>query len=417
MSSRGPYRPRGARTGGILCVSGDGQTAQELVRMLAQNRFAGEVAASMEEALERIRRQTPSLILIDFRLADGSGLELISRLRAMPRTAKIPVLMLATGFQAEHYRAHQTGPAPQEWLHKPVDKDQLATAVRRWIGVEASGRGASLEAEPDQARTLPEKGSFAELPFARVLVLAGRKGPGRLFVQRHDEWLRVWVDGDTIVGLSSSYISGTSLGRMLVEGGRVDGDTLAEAQLSLAPGQRLGQWLVEHGILPEDELDAHLRRQVAHKLSGLFSWRWYDACWVKEDRAEPAPIQVSHDLGIKDVIFDGITRHYDRDRLEMIFTKRHRLRRPVIPTTPHVEGFPVPARRVMQAADGRTIPPQVRTRAGMEVMRFYQVLYALWVLEFVRFGDPVEGDEKAAQSENDAFMAAGESVGSSRRWG
>ena len=397
-------------------MSGDGPTAQELCRMLRKRRFRAEAAVSMAEALAKIEQYTPSLVLIDFHLADGTGVELASRLRDMPRTAKLPVLMLATAFQAEHYRAHLGPEGPQGWLHKPVDESTLAKAVQLWIGARVRDRSRPVESgEIESTRSLPEGGgTFAELPVARVLVLAGRRGRGQLVIERHEHWLRISLKKDAIEGVSSSYIDAISLGRMLLLSGRINSDALRDAQPAVAAGTRLGEWLIEHGLLTKEELYQHLRQQITVKLTDLFSWRWYDAAWTYDPTDLPLNEHVAEHLGLKDIVFTGIAKYYDRDRLEMIFTKRRRLQRPLIPTTPHVDDLPVAARRILQAADGRSISAQVRARAGMEVLRFYQIVYALWVLDLVRFGDPVEDKGRTVGLDDELFFAARETVGKSR---
>jgi CheY-like chemotaxis protein len=397
----------------ILCVSGDDQTAQELVRLLRKLRFRADAVSGIAEAQNAIGRRAPSLFVVDFFLQDGSGLELIRELRANRRTAKVPVLMLATPFQAEHYRNHPTGPGPQDWLHKPIDENRLTASVVKWVGVEIKEDVFQEEVESDHPRELAESGAFSDLPFARVLVLAGRRGAGRLCVQRGEQWLRIWVSGEVIEGLASSYISDSSLGQLLVQQGRISRYTLAEAQAAIAAGTRLGEWLCQGGFLSSDELNEQLQRQMLEKLTALFSWRWYDAEWRYERLAEFTGAHVRSHIPVKKITFDGIARYYDRDRLEMIFSKRERLRRPIIPTRPFYDDLPVAARRLLNAADGLSSPVQVRARAGMELLRFYQTLYSLWVLDLVRFGEPRKlGVDAAGQ---DAFLKSQDSLEFGRR--
>ncbi len=415
MSEERTYRPPTYGPRGILCVSGDGQMAGELCRVLQKRRFRAEATDGMAEALAKVSHRTPSLIIVDFHLADGSGVELVHRLRKMKYTVRVPIIMLATAFQAEHYRVQLGNEGPQDWIRKPIDENVFSRAVQQWIGVEVrdSQPRAGMGVE-ETNRVLGDEGTFADLPFARVVVLAGRRGNGRVLIKRHDQWLRIWLENKEIAGLASSYIDATSLGHLLVVHGRISRDTLAEAQPAIAEGKRLGQWLIENNQITENELLEHLHRQMTAKLENLFSWSWYDAKWAYEPATQPANIHVARHMGIRDIIFTGIARHYDRDRLEMIFAKRHRLRRPIIPTTPFVDELPVAARRVMRAADGRSVPGAVRTHAGMEVVRFYQVLYALWVLDLVRFGDPVEVDSSGRGFEGETFPASRE-TGSGRR--
>lgn len=377
----------------VLCVSGDAQLSEELIQLLRKLRLRGEAAHSTSQALQMINRRTPSLVIVDFILADGSGLEFIRQLRLTRFAARIPVLMLATNFQAEHYRTHHNGPGPQDWLYKPIDEERLGNAVMQWVGVEVKEAFVPEHHDPDPGRLLTEQGTFRELPFARVLVLAGRRGVGCLAIRQREQWLQIGLAGDRLTGLASSYISDSSLGRLLLQSGRINHQILADAQAAMAGGKRFGEWLIEHEWLGRDELNEHLEKQVMEKLTALFSWRWYDSAWQYEAGDCAAAMHVRTEIPIRRIIFTGITKYYDRDRLEMIFMKRDRLWRPVIPTTPYVDEVPVPARRLLAAADGHAIPATVRTRAGMEISRFYQMLYGLWILDLVRFGEPIKSSQ------------------------
>jgi len=393
-----------------LCVSGDRQTAAQLRQLLQKLRFRAESAGGIEEALALTRQFAPAMIVVDFQLADGSGLELIRRLRQERKTARTPVLMLATTIQSEHYRHRLVNPGPQEWLDKPLDDERLATAVMRWFGVEIAPPPA--HEEPHEEHPDPgNQGTFSDLPFARVLALAGRRGRGRLHVDRHGQWIDIWFDGKRVVGLATAYLLGSSLGEMLVRRNRLSPHALADAQRDLAAGRRLGDWLLDQSLLTADELEAELQRHVMEKLTIAFSWRWYDGTWRYFVGETKESAQVTCDVDLRQVVFAGIADYYDRDRLEMIFTKRDRLRRALIPTSPYFEELPVAARRLMRAADGRASAVKARLRAGMEVRRFYQVLYALWVLDLVRFGDPVKPEDFIEE----IFLDPEESIGPGRR--
>jgi len=390
----------------ILCVSGDRQTAIHLRQSLQDLRFRAEIAGGINEALAVVQRRSPALILVDFQLIDGSGLELIRRLRQTRRAARAPIIMLATAMQAEHYSHRTLTAGPQEWLNKPVNDGQLAHAVMRWVGVVISKAMRPVEPSHDHVHKLPDRGAFAELPFARVLALATRRGKGRLRVLLRDQWLDIHIDHTHITGLSSSYLPGNSLGELLVRNNRLSPYALAEWCENIDSNQRLGEWLVEKGLINEDELAREILQHVMEKLTVAFSWRWYNAQWKYRAGVGHEGMQLACDIDVRRVIFEGIHQYYDRERLEMIFSKRERLRREMIPTTPHIDDLPVVARRVMEAADGRSSAVRVRQRAGMEVRRFYQTLYAVWVLDLVRFGDPIEDEEVERLVEEETFREA-----------
>jgi len=398
----------------ILCVSGDRQIAVELREQLRRMRFRAETAGGITEALEIIKKRLPTLMVVDFHLVDGSGLELLRQVCRDERAARIPVLMLATPMQSEHYRHRSIRPAPQEWVDKPVDDERLAHAVSRWVGVEVKSRLLPEEPKFDHLTRLPDDGSFSEVPFARVLVLAGRRGCGRLRIERPGQWMEIWMEKTCIGAISSSYLPGNSLGELLVKNDVLSRYAVREGMSRLQPGQRLGRWLVENGLLTEDELNGELQKHVLDKLSVAFSWRWYEGLWsyIPNDQANGAQLRCEVDL--RNLIFEGIGRYYDRDRLEMIFSKRERLRRALIPMTPHIDDLPVAARRLLKSADGRSSSVTVRERSGMEVRRFYQTLYALWVLDLARFGDPVKGEDPRRLRDEEIFLDHDETIGHRR---
>ncbi|MHA1570065.1 MAG: DUF4388 domain-containing protein, partial [Alphaproteobacteria bacterium] len=255
----------------------------------------------------------------------------------------------------------------------------------------------------------------AELPFARVLTLAGRRGRGRLRLEHRSQWVEIWVAEKQVVGLSSAYLPGASFGEMLVKKDRISRYALEAAQQEMDVGRRLGEWLISQSLLDQAELEELLAEHVLEKTTVAFSWRWYDGSWSYWPQEGPDNAQVLADLDLREAVFAGIGRHYDLDRLEMIFSKRERLRRALIPTTPYLDDLPVAARRLLRAADGRSSAISVRLRAGMEVRRYYQTLYALLVLDLIRFGDPVQGEELQRLLNEELFHEGDHRIEDSRK--
>ena len=70
------------------------------------------------------------LVLLDIRMPKIDGIEVLRRLKAEPRLAKIPVIMLTTTDDArEVERCYQLG--CNVYIQKPVDYDRFADAIRR----------------------------------------------------------------------------------------------------------------------------------------------------------------------------------------------------------------------------------------------------------------------------------------------
>jgi CheY-like chemotaxis protein len=87
-------------------------------------------AASAEEALIALRRETPDILISDIGMPEEDGLLLIRRIRALPDNhAMIPAIALSAYVQAEdRIKAIQSG--FQLHLSKPIEPLQVVTMVR-----------------------------------------------------------------------------------------------------------------------------------------------------------------------------------------------------------------------------------------------------------------------------------------------
>jgi two-component system cell cycle response regulator DivK len=87
-------------------------------------------AATGTEAVELAIAHGPDLVLLDFRLPDFDGIEVLRRLRADERTATIPVLAVtAQAMQRDRERFLSEG--FDGYIAKPVDIGGLIRTVRQ----------------------------------------------------------------------------------------------------------------------------------------------------------------------------------------------------------------------------------------------------------------------------------------------
>ena len=81
---------------GPILVVDDEEDLLELVDLnLRREGFTTVCAATGREALAAAEAQTPALVVLDLMLPDMSGTEVCRRLRANPRTADVPVIILS----------------------------------------------------------------------------------------------------------------------------------------------------------------------------------------------------------------------------------------------------------------------------------------------------------------------------------
>ncbi len=114
----------------ILLVE-DNEKNMKLLRDVLQALGYRTLEASIgSQALTLAVEHVPALALVDIRLPDIDGLEVLGRLRADKRTASIPVLAVtAQAMQGDHERFISAG--FDGYLSKPIDVDQLIAAVRQ----------------------------------------------------------------------------------------------------------------------------------------------------------------------------------------------------------------------------------------------------------------------------------------------
>ncbi len=113
----------------ILCVDDSEPNLLLLERYLERGGSAAFVPARTgEEAIELAAREQPDLILLDLQLPDLSGLDVMERLRADPRTGAIPIVIVSADAQKEQLTAAQERGA-RDYLVKPLDLARLGAVI------------------------------------------------------------------------------------------------------------------------------------------------------------------------------------------------------------------------------------------------------------------------------------------------
>jgi len=126
----------------ILLVE-DNQDDEELtLRALSRNNITNQVQVVRDgqEALDWLEAtgphagrdpdDVPALVLLDLKLPKIDGLEVLRRLRANPRTALVPVVIL-TSSKEDRDRASGYQSGANSYVQKPVDFTQFVDAVRQ----------------------------------------------------------------------------------------------------------------------------------------------------------------------------------------------------------------------------------------------------------------------------------------------
>lgn len=154
----------------ILVTDSDGNSLQQVVRLLEQARYQVSRANDGRDALRVIAKQSPDLIVLEAMLNDQEGFEVCRRIR---RTSDIPIVFLSSRARAED-RVRGLRMGADDYLAKPCAPAELLARV-----------GAVLR-RAERARQLPAGvvigGDWVLDPISQTCTIA--HGPPVAMTQR-----------------------------------------------------------------------------------------------------------------------------------------------------------------------------------------------------------------------------------------
>jgi len=118
----------------LLIVEDDRPFASRLSRAMEARGFTVEVAETAAEGLSRIRSTPPQYAVVDMRLEDGNGLDVIARLKDVNASARA-IILTGYGNLATAVTAVKLGAV--DYLSKPADADDVYAALTANPGQKA----------------------------------------------------------------------------------------------------------------------------------------------------------------------------------------------------------------------------------------------------------------------------------------
>jgi DNA-binding NarL/FixJ family response regulator len=113
----------------LLVIEDEPQMLRNLVTILRAEGFSVLGAPGGQEGLALAHAELPDLILCDLMMPDLDGIEVLRRLRAVPRLAPVPFIFLTARGERDEVRAGMNLGA-DDYLTKPVKVDDLLGAIR-----------------------------------------------------------------------------------------------------------------------------------------------------------------------------------------------------------------------------------------------------------------------------------------------
>ncbi|MEQ9179846.1 MAG: ActR/PrrA/RegA family redox response regulator transcription factor [Nitratireductor sp.] len=115
----------------LLIVDDDRPFLTRLARAMELRGFIVETAESVEEALAKARAAPPAYAVVDMRLGDGNGLDVVSAIREKRAEARA-VILTGYGNIATAVTAVKLGAI--DYLAKPADADDVYAALTSTTG-------------------------------------------------------------------------------------------------------------------------------------------------------------------------------------------------------------------------------------------------------------------------------------------
>ena len=109
----------------ILIVDDDDSIRSLLQQELSEGGYLIDEATNGKEALERIRKNRPDLIILDVMMPEMNGFDVAAILKNDPQTMDIPIIVLS--IVQDKIRGYRIG--VDRYLTKPIDTAQLFTEV------------------------------------------------------------------------------------------------------------------------------------------------------------------------------------------------------------------------------------------------------------------------------------------------
>lgn len=119
----------------LLIVDDDKPFLTRLARAMETRGFKVDTAESVEEAVGKARANAPAYAVIDMRLGDGNGLDVVAAIREK-RSDSRTIILTGYGNIATAVTAVKLGAV--DYLSKPADADDIYAALTRTTGTRVA---------------------------------------------------------------------------------------------------------------------------------------------------------------------------------------------------------------------------------------------------------------------------------------
>jgi DNA-binding NtrC family response regulator len=133
----------------VLVIDDDTALRQVCLDMLSARGYPTLGAASVGEGLRTFDEKTPGAVLLDLKLPDGTGLDV---LRELQRRSPVTPVVVISGFGRVQDAVEAMRLGAAEYLEKPVARERLYEVLDRTLAPLPARDGKAREGATDGAR-------------------------------------------------------------------------------------------------------------------------------------------------------------------------------------------------------------------------------------------------------------------------
>ena len=120
----------------VLVVDDDDAVCQIVQRMLSDEQYSVQTSQSVADAFRAIEQKPFDAYVLDYKLPDGSGLDVAERIRSQGNEAPI---ILISGYDVSSVASSAEKYRILDFFPKPFSREMIRNAVKKAIG---SSKGA-----------------------------------------------------------------------------------------------------------------------------------------------------------------------------------------------------------------------------------------------------------------------------------
>jgi nitrogen regulation protein NR(I) len=177
----------------ILIIDDDDQLRRSFQKLLSEEGYSTDSAASGEDGIQRVQKRAPDLVILDMRLPGKNGLETFQAIHAIE--PKLPVIIM-TAFGTTHHAIEATKCGAFDYVLKPFEIPAMLSLIRQALEagrfmrtpVDMDGAPGTTSREAIIGRSRPMQDVYKAIgrvsPTDATVMIRGESGTGKELVAR-----------------------------------------------------------------------------------------------------------------------------------------------------------------------------------------------------------------------------------------